>query len=108
MAVNVPKSMHIIFHTRSKPICNTFKVLCEDNEPNEQKHDLIYELECVYSNHIVLENRSYKLLGIHLDKRPPYQIPMYKLNKSFYCIPPYSLVDSHLSYCACNTNILTI
>jgi hypothetical protein len=80
MAVNVSKTKYMIFHTRGKPIDRTLKIFY-DNEPNELKPDLIYNLECAHSNHVVPENRSYKLLGIHLDKLLTFhhhQIPMYK------------------------------
>ncbi len=68
MAVNVSKTKYIIFHTRGKNIDPNLKVYYNDNEPNENKPDLIYELERIYSNHITPELRSYKLLGIHLDE----------------------------------------
>ncbi len=68
MAVNVSKTKFIIFHTRGKNIDPSLKVFYDDNKPNNNNPDLIYELERIHNNHITYENRSYKLLGIHLDK----------------------------------------
>jgi hypothetical protein len=132
MAVNVSKTKYIIFHTRGKNIDPNLKVYYNDNEPNENKPDLIYELERIHSNHITPELLSYKLLGIHLDEHLTFdshtKYLCSKLNKSLYCINRaknflsnkalktlyYSLIHSHLSYCTpilnCvnNSNIQTI
>jgi hypothetical protein len=74
------------------------------------------------NNHVTPENRSYKLLGIHLDETLSFDYHAKylcsKLNKSLYCINKsknfltnnalktlyYSLIHSHLSYC---TSILS-
>jgi hypothetical protein len=132
MAVNDSKTKYIIFHTRGKNIEPNLKVYYDDNEPNENKPDLIYELERIHSSHLTPELRSYKLLGIHLDEHLTFDYHTKylcsKLNKSLYCINRaknfllnkalktlyYSLIHSHLSYCtpilscASNSNIQTI
>jgi hypothetical protein len=132
MAVNVSKTKFIIFHTRGKNIDPSLKILYDDNEPNCNNPDLIYELERIHNNHATPENRSYKLLGIHLDETLSFDYHTKylcsKLNKSLYCINKsknfltnnalktlyYSLIHSHLSYCtpilscASNSNIQSI
>jgi hypothetical protein len=129
MAVNVGKTKFIVFHTRGKIIDPTLKLYYDDNEPNEHNHELIYELERIHNNHTIPDNRSYKLLGIHLDELLSFdnhtRYLSSKLNKSLFCINRaknflsnkalktlyYSLIHSHLSYCtpilscANNTNI---
>jgi hypothetical protein len=132
MAVNVSKTKYIIFHTRGKPVDNTVKILYDDNEPDENFPERIYELERIHNNHPVHANRSYKLLGIHLDENLSFDSHTKhlcsKLSKSLYCINRaknfltkkalktlyFSLIHSHLSYCtpiigcSSNSNILTI
>jgi hypothetical protein len=56
IAVNVSKTKFIIFHSRGKPINNTLKLIYDDNEPNEQKPNLIYKLEHVHSNYVEPED----------------------------------------------------
>jgi hypothetical protein len=117
MAVNVGKTKYIIFHTRGKHIPPNLKLIYDDNEPNETNAELIYELERIHNNHTNPDNRSYKLLGIHLDETLSFdyytKYLCSKLNKSLYCINRaknflstnalktlyYSLIHSHLSYC---------
>jgi hypothetical protein len=132
MAVNVGKTKYIIFHARGKPINSNLKLYYDDNEPNENHANLIYELERIHNHHATPDNRSYKLLGIHLDENLTFDhYTMHlcsKLNKSLYCINRaknflstkalktlyYSLIHSHLSYCtpilscASNSNIQSI
>jgi hypothetical protein len=132
MAVNVSKTKFIIFHTRGKNIDPNLKLYYDDNEPNEHNANLIYELERIHNNHISPENRSYKLLGIHLDEYLTFDYHTKylcsKLNKSLYCINRtknflsnkalktlyFSLIHSHLTYCtpiigcATNSNIQLI
>jgi hypothetical protein len=132
MAVNVGKTKYIIFHTQGKIINQNLKLIYDDNEPDVHNENLIYELERIHKNHINANNRSYKLLGIHLDELLSFdhhtRYLCSKLNKFLYCINRsknfltlkalktlyYSLVHSHLSYCtpilgcASNTNIQQI
>jgi hypothetical protein len=132
MAVNVGKTKDIIFHTRGKPINPDLKLYYDDNEPNENNDELIYELERIHNNHTNTDYRSYKLLGIHLDENLSFDYYTKhlcnKLNKSLYCINRaknflsntalktlyFSLIHSHLSYCtpilscASNSNIQII
>jgi hypothetical protein len=132
MAVNVGKTKYIIFHARGKHINPNLKLYYDDNEPNENNANLIYELECIHNNHTIPDNRSYKLQGIHLDENLTFdnytKHLCSKLNKSLYCINRaknflsnkalktlyYSLIHSHLSYCtpilscASNSNIQTV
>ncbi len=68
MAVNVGKTKYIIFHTREKIINQNLKLIYDDNESDVHNENLIYELERIHNNHINANNRSYKLLGIHLDE----------------------------------------
>jgi hypothetical protein len=132
MAVNVGQTKYIIFHTHGKPINPDLKLYYDDNEPNESNDELIYELERIHNNHNNTDHRSYKLLGIHLDKNLSFDYYTKhlcnKLNKSLYCINRaknflsntalktlyFSLIHSHLSYCtpvlscASNSNIQMI
>jgi hypothetical protein len=127
MAVNVGKTKFIIFHTRGKHINPDLKLYYDDNEPDDQNESLIYELDRIHNNHASPDNRSYKLLGIHLDEHLSFdQHTKYlcsKLNKSLFCINKsknfltnkalktlyHSLIHSHLSYCTpilgCASNI---
>jgi hypothetical protein len=90
MAVNVGKTKYIIFHTRGKIINQNLKLIYDDNEPDVHNENLIYELERIHNNHTNVNNRSYKLLGIHLDKLLSFdhhtRYLCSKLNKSLYCI----------------------
>jgi hypothetical protein len=67
MAVNVGKTKFIIFHIPGKHIDPNLKLHYDDNEPNEYNTNLVYEVERIHKNRISPENRSYKLLGIHLN-----------------------------------------
>ncbi len=103
-----------------------------DNEPGKNNPDLIYDIERYRGNHSNTDKRSYKLLGVYLDKNLSFdyhtKVLCNKLNRSLFCINRvknllspkalitlhYALVHFHLSYgpiilsCAFNTNIQKI
>ncbi len=64
--INIPQP--VIFFTEGCWSYYHMSVLPNLTEPNEHNANLKYELECLHNNHISPENRSYKLLGIHVDK----------------------------------------
>jgi hypothetical protein len=118
MAVNVNKTKFIIFHTKGKNIDpNITKLTYNDNEPNSNNPDLIYNIERYHNNHAKPECRSYKLLGIHFDENLSFDYHTNylcnKINRSLFCINRaknsltpqalitlyYALIQSHLSYC---------
>jgi hypothetical protein len=119
MAVNVNKTKFIIFHTKGKNIDpNITKLTYNDNEPNSNNPDLIYNIEHYHNDHAKPECRSYKLLGIHFDKNLSFDYHTNylcnKINRSLFCINRaknflrpqwalitvyYALIQSHLSYC---------
>jgi hypothetical protein len=132
MAVNVGKTKFIIFHTRGKHFDQSIQLTYDDNEPNMYNPDLIHPIERFHSNHPIITNRAYKILGVYLDENLTFDCHtnfiLTKLNRSLYCInkvknilPPsalkslyFSLIHSHLTYCsniascASNSNVQKI
>jgi hypothetical protein len=69
MAINSSKTKFIIFKTKEKRIDkDDVTIVFNDNEPNTiENPDLCHPLKTVYHNNPTLSDRSYKLLGAHLD-----------------------------------------
>jgi hypothetical protein len=125
MAVNTSKTKFIIFRTRGKTIDNdNVNILFNDNEPNvDDDPNLIFPLARVYDNNPILNNRTYKLLGVHLDEyltlnHHVSQIcsklsrALFQIKKARFILPLTALktlytamFHSHLLYC---TNIVSI
>jgi hypothetical protein len=125
MAVNTSKTKFIIFRTRGKIIDNeNVNILFNDNEPNvEDDPNLIFPLARVYDSNPILNNRTYKLLGIYLYEyltlnHHVSQIcgklsrALFQIKKARFILPPTAmktlytaLFHSHLLYC---TNIVSI
>ena len=118
MAVNTSKTKFIIFHTKGKKIDMQNKhIVFNDNEDKNQQNNNIFELERIHNNHVDKDNRTYKLLGIHLDEHLSFDhntnVLASKLSRSIYCMSKvkhtlpkkalmhlyFAFVHSHLSYC---------
>jgi Reverse transcriptase (RNA-dependent DNA polymerase) len=119
MAVNTTKTKYIIFHGKGRSLNMEGRELVFDcNPPGVAANPaLISTLERIHNNHISLDSRSYKLLGILLDENLSFNantdLLLSKLSKSSFIINRsknflpksslltlyYSLFHSHLSYC---------
>jgi len=127
LAVNKGKTKYMIFRTRGKTLmANPPDVIFNENERDSPFNpDLVTVLERYHNNHINIEGRSYKLLGVFLDEHLTFDHHVNhlskKLSKSLYCIkmaknnvnPPglkslyFALIHSHLSYCPIILNCLS-
>ena len=125
MAVNISKTKFIIFHRKGKKVnLNGLQVVYNSNEiGTPQDPSLISPLERVFCDSPLKENRTYKLLGIHLDETLNFKhhidLTCNKISKSLYCINKsknfltskalkslyFALIHPHFLYC---TNIFTI
>jgi len=128
LAVNKTKTKYMIFRTKGKKIPeNTPEVLFDENElhlPHNPSN--VIGLERLHDNHVLKENRAYKLLGVYFDEHLSFDSHVNhivsKLNKSLYCIRMaknninynglrslyFALIHSHLSYCPSVLNCLSI
>jgi hypothetical protein len=120
MAINVSKTKYIIFKPKGTKIelNDNEGIFFNDNdidEPNDPSK--IYKLDRIYDNNPVPQDRSYKLLGVFLDKNLTYNQHCAhvcnKIAKSNYIITKsknllpwetlrtlyFSLVHPHLLYC---------
>jgi hypothetical protein len=72
----------------------------DDNEPNMYNPDLIHPIERFYSNHPIIANRAYKILGVNLDKHFTFECHtnfiLTKLNRSLYGINKVKNILPHL------------
>jgi Reverse transcriptase (RNA-dependent DNA polymerase) len=119
MALNACKTKFILFRTRNKKIPNPLPELIIDaNEPGQPfDQTLVSKIDRVYDENPNVCDRSFKLLGIHLDEYLSFNYHTKhlcaKLSKSLFCISRaknlltlralkmlyFSLVHSHLTYC---------
>ncbi len=70
MSANASKTKYLIFHNKGKHVNTTgLDLFFNNNQPNPPPNpDNIHTLECIFSTNPNPSSRSYKLLGIHLDK----------------------------------------
>jgi hypothetical protein len=119
MSANASKTKYIIFHNKGKTVnTNGLELAYNDNEPNDLHNvNNIHILERIHSKNPDPTARSYKLLGVHLDKNLTfnhhYSILTNKLSRALYFIRSvknllpknalltlyYSLLHCHLLYC---------
>jgi hypothetical protein len=120
MAVNVSKTKFMIFKSKGVKIPDDVsnKIIYDDNDddfPFDQSK--LTPLERVYAASPDINNRTYKLLGLHLDEHLTFDhhcnVICNKLAKSNFVISRvknflpkeslktiyYSMVHSHLMYC---------
>jgi hypothetical protein len=70
MALNVSKTKYIIFHNKGKKIdLQGMSVYIDDNaDPLNPDLANIHNIERIHNQNPITANRSFKLLGIHLDE----------------------------------------
>jgi hypothetical protein len=69
MALNVSKTKYMIFHVPNKKILNNPQLIYDGNAPDSDHNpDLVSSIERIHNNHEIPNHRSFKLLGIYLDK----------------------------------------
>jgi hypothetical protein len=70
MAVNATKTKYIVFHNRGKRVdMQGLSITIDDNiDPHNMDPSKIYTIERVYNLNPIVSERSFKLLGIHLDE----------------------------------------
>jgi hypothetical protein len=68
MAVNVGKTKFILFHKCGKMLTQPLNLFTMSMNPKNITINLIYELERIHNKKEITQNRSFKLLGMHLDE----------------------------------------
>jgi|LakMenE01Jun11ns_1017448.scaffolds.fasta_scaffold9579486_1 hypothetical protein len=91
MAVVAGKTKFILFNTRgTKFETQNCRIFYHDNKPNMNNPVINHEIKRYHNSHHLPEKRSYKLLGIHFDKRLSFDIHTMhlcnKLNRSLFFI----------------------
>ena len=119
MVVNVNKCKYIIFHNKGKKLdCENLNIYLNLNEAGKtQEAANIIELDRIHNNSPLLENRTYKYLGILLDENLLFNKHIdyicNKLSKALFCLRRakpllntksltnlyHALFNSHLHYC---------
>ncbi len=72
MAVNVSKTKFLIFHTKGKRNNSDIQLKCDDNEPDSNDLNLKYVVERYHFGHPNVKYRSYKILGVYIDKHQTF------------------------------------
>ncbi len=93
MAVNIPKTNYMIFHSKGKIVdLDGVSVMFDCNEINALSYDtnLKFNLECIHDKHNDPKMESFKLFGIYLDKNITFNKHASnvcaKLTRSIFCM----------------------